>query len=122
MSAIPFSMSAYAGLGTVKGLVRIDGMDLVLEFQVKDVVLGALKSGPKEVRVPLDQVVSMSLDEGWFNTTLRVQANSLKTWAGFPESDMGRVALSLTRDDRPAARNLVATVFPEKHPVDGDFA
>ena len=52
MTAIPFSTSTYGGLGAIRGLMRVEGGALVLEFQVKDTVLGILKSSPKEVRAP----------------------------------------------------------------------
>jgi len=122
MTAIPFSAKAYGGFGAVKGLIRAEGGALVLEYQVKDAVLGVLTSSPKEVRVPLDQVVSMVLDEGWFNTRLRIQSSRLCTWAGFPDSDMGRVELNLDRADRDNARALIARVQPKQHPIDQDLA
>lgn len=119
MTAIPFTMEAYGGFGSLSGLLKLEGATLILEFQSK--VLGMVRSEPKEVRVPLDHVASMILDEGWFTTKLRIQATSLSVWAGFPESEKGRVVLSLDRSDRPAARDLVALVQPKKAPFDPDF-
>lgn len=120
MTAIPFKSQAYAGFGSINGLLRLDGAALVLEFQTK--VLGIVKASPKEVRVPLDQIASITLEEGWFSTSLRIQATNLTVWSSFPESDMGRVVLGVEHHDREAARSLVAAVEPKKHPVDRDFA
>lgn len=121
MTAIPFNTQAYAGFGSINGLLRLEGAALVLEFQTK--VMGIVKVDPKEVRVPLEQVASITLEEGWFrSTTLRIQATSLTVWSGFPESDMGRVVLSIDHRDRDAARALVAAVQPKASPVDPDFA
>lgn len=120
MTAIPFTTQAYGGFGSINGLMRLDGAALVLEFQTK--VLGVVKASPKEVRVPLDQIAAITLEEGWFSTTLRIQATSLTVWSGFPESDMGRVVLSLDQSERENARALIASVEPKKHPIDPDFA
>ena len=104
------------------GLVRVEHNVLVLEYQVKDGFLGVIKSGPKELRVPSDQISHMWLEEGLFGTALRIQAASLKTWASFPETEKGEVKLSLRRADRPAARELVNLLCPQKASLPDDFA
>ncbi len=122
MQTLSFTVSALGGFGSVSGLLSLDPGELVLEFQMKDSVLGVIKTAPTEVRVPLEQLVRATLKEGWFSTTLELQARSLRAWGKFPENDMGRIRLSLEKSDREAARELVALLNPYKTPIDTEFA
>lgn len=106
-------MDTYLGLGSVRGLIRCEAGALILEYRVRDSVVGFIRSNPREVRLPLDQICSIHLEEGFFGTSLVIQTSTLRTWQDFPGSDQGRVRLGLSKVDRPAARALIAAATPK---------
>jgi hypothetical protein len=64
---------------------------------------------PQEVRIPLDDITSLSYGWGWgkppFSIDLKVRR--LAALAGTPGSQLGQVRLYIPRDDRDLARQLV---------------
>ena len=86
---VPFSIGElYGGLAKADGILHFDGRELVLEFQVKDDVVGYVSSGVKTVVVPLPEIVSLKLTTGWFGLTnlLELRAGNLFTLRNVPRS------------------------------------
>jgi hypothetical protein len=113
MNTVPFSVELYGGLGQCDGLVRDDGKFLALEFQVKDSIAGLVRSNLREVRVPLQDLVSVTLRRGWLGTKIIVQAAHLETLKDVPGMNQGRIELSVARKDRHAAERLVDGLHTE---------
>jgi hypothetical protein len=111
MNAVPFKYDElYGGLADCQGLIRLDGKDLCLEFQVKDSIVGVLKSDVKQVRIPIRELSAVRLERSWFGlvTRLAIQANRLEPVQEIPGINQGRLVLGVARRDRPAAERLVA--------------
>jgi hypothetical protein len=121
MNMVPFTIGdLYGGLGECHGLLRDDGDHLAFEFQTQDSLAGIIRSNVKEVRVPLKELVSVTLTKGWLGTTwlgvtIVIQAARLETLKDVPGMNQGRVELSIARKDRDAAERLVADLHePDK--------
>ena len=114
MNTVPFTIGdLYGGLGECHGLLRDEGEYLCFEFQTKDSVAGIFKSGVKNVRVALKDLVSVTLTKGWLGTSwlgvkIVIQAARLETLMDVPRMSQGRVELSIARKDRELAEKLVA--------------
>ncbi len=117
MNAVPFSIEVFGGLGECHGILRDEGTHLTFEFQVTDAVAGFLKSGVKEVRVPLEDLISVSLRKGWFRTKIIVQAARMEVLQDLPGMTQGRVELSIERPYRDAAQNLVTGLYQDGPPL-----
>jgi serine/threonine protein kinase len=101
------------------GLLRRDGDALILEFESKK--KGVWKwikaagfdvpDGPHEVRIPLDEVASLSYGWGWGKPpcSLLLQVKRLAVLAGTP-SRQGQVQLFISHEDRDEARRLVKSI------------
>jgi len=111
MHSIPFSISVYESLGEAEGLIRFDEESLKLEFEVKDSIVGILKSDLKEIRIPLSDLESIELRKSWFSTSLVIQASSLRTTRQIPGSDQGRMTLSIARRHRADAAKMLSHVL-----------
>src|SRR5262245_60903702 len=115
MNMVPFTIGdLYGGFGECHGLLRDEGEQLCFEFQTKDSLAGLIKSRVREVRVPVKELVSVTLPKGWLGrswlgVTMVIQATRLKTLKDVPGTTQGRVELSIARKDRDAAEQLVAT-------------
>jgi len=111
MHAVPYHYDElYGGLADCQGLIRVDGKDLCLEFQVKDSVIGALKSSVKEVRIAIRELSSARLERRWFGLVnkLLIQASRLEPVKDVPGMNQGRIILGIARRDRLAAEQLIA--------------
>ena len=119
MNSVPFTLSElYGGLATCDGLLRDEGEKIVLEFQVKDAVAGFIKSGVREVRVPLKDLVSVTLTKGWLGTSwlgvkIVIQAARMELLKDVPGASQGRVELHIARKDRDLAERFVADLHEQ---------
>jgi hypothetical protein len=111
MLAVPFHYDElYGGLANCQGLIRLDGKDLCLEFQVKDNVVGVLKSKVQQARIAVRELSSVRLERRWFGLVnrLSIQVSRLEPVQDVPGLSQGRLVLGIARRDRWAAERLVA--------------
>jgi hypothetical protein len=107
---VPFHFDAYGGFGTVQGLARLDEQGLELQFSTSDALFGVLKSGTRSLRIPLDALLSVRYTAGWFwlMPAIELRVRDVTALKGLPESDQGRVSLSLKFRDRHDGRAFAA--------------
>jgi hypothetical protein len=110
MDVIPFQFDAYGGWGKVQGLARLDEHGLELQFSTSDAMFGVLKTGQRSLRVPLEDLLSVRFGAGWFwlFPYIELRVRDLATLKDLPESDQGRVRLSLSLGDRHDGRAFAA--------------
>ena len=68
MNVVPFKFQTrgfYDFVAEGRGLLKDEGDYLTLEFQQQDVWLGIFKSAVQSIRVPVNEVVSLELTNGW---------------------------------------------------------
>jgi hypothetical protein len=108
----------YQGFAKGHGLIHDEGDCLCLEFQVQDAVVGLIKGGIKQVRIPLAELASVALERKWFglSTFLVIQCARMEAVKDIPGTEQGRLVLGIARKDREAAAKLVAELHvPEEH-------
>jgi hypothetical protein len=100
----------YQGFAKGHGLIHDEGDCLCLEYQVEDQVIGLVKSGIKQVRIPLADLASVSLERRWFglSTYLVIQVTRMQAVKDVPGMEQGRLVLGIARKDREAAAKFVA--------------
>lgn len=111
MDSAPLRFSlpnVYEGLGLGTGIATANAEGLRLEFEVKDGFVGVLRSGVRNVSIPMDELYSVNLKQGWFTTKLFVRTRSMATLQSIPGADGAQVELRIARKDRTAARTLVS--------------
>ena len=122
MNSVPFTLSElYGGLATCEGLLRDEGKEIALEFQIKDAVAGFIKSGVREVRVPLKDLVSVTLTKGWLGTSwlgvkIVIQTARMELLKDVPGASQGRIELHIARKDRDLAERFVADLHEQDGP------
>ncbi len=70
------------GMREVHGIARLEPGRLVLEFRTH--LLGLVRTGLKEVRIPLRDIVEFSFDYRIIYSLIRLRTRSLKTIDGIP--------------------------------------
>jgi len=113
MNTVPFTLdNVWAGFGEGEGLLHDEGKQLRLEFQIKDALLGTLKSGVKQITIPFDDLVSVTLTKGWLGASwlgvkIVIQTRSLEMLKDVPGASQGRVELCVARKNVAAAEKFV---------------
>jgi hypothetical protein len=113
MNTVPVDLGdMYQGFASGHGLIRDEGNHVCLEFQVQDAVVGLIKSGINEVRIPLADIASVALERTWFGlgTKLVIQLARMEPLKDVPGITQGRLVLGVARKDRDAAAAFVAAL------------
>ncbi len=109
MTSLPFKITGVlTDFADSEGIARLDSDGLVLEFQIKDNVLGLLKSAPREVRIPFGDLAEASFKRGFFSGAIRLRARRLTILASIPGSNASELILTCKRRDRPVAQDLAS--------------
>ena len=111
-TVVPFSFpDVYQGLASGGGIATATIAGLTLEFQVKDGFVGMIKSDIHKIAIPIGDLHSVTLKQGWFRNRLFVRVRNMKTLADVPGSDTGQVELRVARKDESTARALVSILM-----------
>ncbi|MHB8955259.1 MAG: serine/threonine-protein kinase [Pirellulaceae bacterium] len=117
---VPFTIGdVYGGLARADGILRFDGRELVLEFQVTDDLVGYVTSGVKTVRVPVSDIISLRPVTGWFGwkPALELRTDRLPTLGEVPGHEKGMVRLQIARSDVELAQQFVDAVQETMEPT-----
>ena len=110
--SLPFFIAnVYEGLATAHGIARITHAGLTLEFQVKDGFVGVLKTGVREVQIPIDELQLLELRKGWLKTRLLIRTRRMAVLNRIPGNHAGGIELGVARQDRPIAEALVSVLM-----------
>ena len=121
MNAVPFHFpELYGGLADSEGLLSITSVSLVLEFQIKDGLIGALKSKVKRVELNFDQVDEVRLRSNFLRTDLTIVVSSMRLVEDIPSAKKGQVQVNFPRSHRREAAALAreASVQVSQHKID----
>lgn len=69
----------YGGMAEITGLIRKDSNVLVVEYQVKDDVLGMFHSDVKVLNLPFNHIQSIEVVKKWFVCDFEIYLNRLPT-------------------------------------------
>ena len=106
--------SQTGGFKTVNGMVKVSRAGIVVEFEAK--IFGLMRTGIKEVRIPLGEIEEARVGRKFFKHTLEIWLNNFKTLSEIPNRD-GRIVLQISKDDRPRAEEaarVLRTALSEK--------
>jgi len=101
---VPFK--AESGLSQFDGMGKFSPAGIVLEFESK--FLGFIKSGVKENRIALDEILDVKFRKGFFKmgAKIEIRLKSFTRLAELPNND-GKITLKIKRDDFEIAREAV---------------
>ncbi len=98
MDSIPVRFpEIYEGFADAEGVLRISPDALTLEYQVKDSLLGVVKSGVNTAVIPFDRIDEVDFRSNLFRTVLNVRVSSMQTVEDVPGSKQGKVSLKIPR-------------------------
>lgn len=101
---VPFKTES--GLSQFDGMGKFSPAGIVLEFESK--FLGFIKSGVKENRIALDEILDVKFRKGFFKigAKIEIRLKSFTQLAELPNKD-GKITLKIKRDDFEVAKEAV---------------
>ncbi len=101
--------NVYAGLASGYGLMRGFETCLELEFEIRDSVVSH-KWATAKVQVPLENVTSIRLHQGWLYHHIDVQCDQIEIVSRIPSSKQGSFRVYLKKHNLEVAAQLVQRV------------
>jgi hypothetical protein len=101
---------SFGGLAETSGILSLEGDSLVLEFEMKDALMGVIRTGPRTVRLPVTDLAEVGLRLGWFQQRLVLRSRNLRVFADLPGRDGAELVLYCRRRDRVTMQHVYAAV------------
>lgn len=102
--SVPFKTES--GLSQIDGMGKFSPAGIVLEFESK--FLGLIKSGIRENRIALDEILDLKFRKGLFKygVKIEIRLKSFTRLIEFPNQD-GKITLKIKREDFELAKEAV---------------
>ena len=105
MTSLPFKIrGVFTGLVDVEGIARLENQELCLEFRMA--VLTRLKTNPKEIRIPLDEMEEAVFKNRFCLGFLVLRARRLDSFKDVPGNSTGELRLRCRREHWETAKEL----------------
>jgi hypothetical protein len=103
------SADVLGGMGVCHGGLRLSprAATLVVEWQVKDGLLGVVKSGVKSRTLQIGEITGAAYKAGVIGGKVTLRAHSMSSVADIPGAEGNTLTLSIPRRHRTAAKALV---------------
>lgn len=103
---------AFQGFADVQGMLVFDGRDLRIDFQTADALFGVLRSGPKQLEVPLASIDAVRTGAGWFwlMPYIELEINDFRLMTQLPGAQDGSWRLRVRWRDRQALRRFASAL------------
>ena len=114
LEPVPFTIENEASLGLTEtqGLLSCDGQHLVIEHRTADTVVGIVKSGSKEIAIPLLEIRSLRFEKKYlgFSNVIVLTALNQRCIDPLMDSKQGRLEMKVRRRDRELAETFCLEV------------
>jgi len=107
MTSLPFKIrGAFTGIVDVEGIARLENQTLCLEFRMA--VFTHLKTNPKEIRIPLEELEEAVFKNRFCLGFLVLRARRLDSFKDVPGNATGELRLRCRREHWETARELAS--------------
>jgi hypothetical protein len=111
MRALPFyDDELNAGFMKMEGILRVENGKLNFEFQKKDGVLEAIKSGIKSISIDLNDIDLVEYKKKLFGGRLILHGKRATVFEALPGNDLTTRTLKVKRAHRDIAANIASNV------------
>ena len=107
--SISFSFpETYGGLAEADGIARFDGRNLIVQFEIRDIVFGVVTSGVQEIILPVEEIATVHFKRGWFGG--RISIRSHRVVEEIPQQRGGEFTLIVKRKHRDEGEEFVSAL------------
>jgi hypothetical protein len=109
MYSVPVRCDGDSGIGELKGVLRVDGRQLSLQYQTADPIMHEFRTAPVELGLPAQIIEQAAFHPGflWLFPRIELRVSDFKAFAALPTPEAGRLRLRLRFGDRGNARKIV---------------
>jgi len=108
-NSIPFTIPEINhGFQEASGLMKLTKEGIELEFEVKDAILGVIKSGIKNVIIPYSKLESIEYKKGWFSSKIILNGTSMRVFEEVPGTDVATCTIKVKRKHREEGHSLAS--------------
>lgn len=100
----------FGGMAETHGLARLEKDILILEFETRDSVIGMIRSGLKEVKVPVKDISAVRFEKKMFKTQLTVQGARMRSFKNVPGNKAGEIRLLFDKNARESSTRLATAL------------
>ena len=108
--SVPFKVGQYEGFATSEGIVFFHENSIVVQYETKDAVFGVVKSGLKEIEIPLDVVEEVTFDAGLFRKKLTIVVSDMDYCVDVPGGNGNRISLPIKKKYADSAEDFVQAI------------
>lgn len=105
-----FKMDVYQGLAEANGILSVKEQGVFIEFEVKDSLVGVIKSGVKKVMIPFGEIISVEVKSNVFISRMTIRVGRMGLLDGFPNSERGEVKITFKRRDKATAFEIESRI------------
>ena len=99
--SIPFRITdLFSGFAEARGLMRVAEEGIRLEYQVKDALIGMMKSSIRELLIPYEEIESIVFRRRWWRRSIEIRTKSLRIPASIPGQSGSSITIRVQRRDR----------------------
>ena len=109
--SVPFKVDQFEGFATSRGIVFLFEDAIVVQYETKDAVIGIVKSGLKEIEIPLDAVEEVTFNAGLFRNKLTIVVNDMDYCVDIPGGDGNRISLPIKKKYADNAEEFVQAIL-----------
>ena len=109
MYSVPVQIDSHHGIGELKGVLRFDGQQLVLQFQLADTIRGDFRNAPVELPLAIDNIAAARYGAGflWLRPWIELRMSDIGAVVALPAEEAGRLRMRVPGADRRDARKIV---------------
>lgn len=96
----------YAGLAELNGLIRMEKDSLVLEYNLKDDVVGVFNSELKVLKIPFHAIEEIRAEKKWFSARFELSLNRLPNSDKTLSIDGNAIKFIIKKRDFEKAKSL----------------
>ena len=96
------------GFQQAEGLFKLGKNHIELEFEVRDSILGIIKSGVKDLSISFSDLKSITFKKGWFSAKIILEGTSMKVFNDLPGTELATCILKIKRKYREDAEDVIS--------------
>ena len=109
--SVPYKVNnVFQGFAETHGILYLEGEELMIEFQTKDNVVGAIKSDIKNIKVAVADIEEVDFKKSLLGNTLTIRLSKLNVSTQIPKQESGEIKVSVERKNIEAALDFVSSV------------
>lgn len=109
MYSVPVRCEPHGVIGELKGVLRLDGDSLSLQYQIADRIMHEFRSVPVDLNFAPAALVEAKLFGGFLGLapSLELRVTEIQALAALPAQEPGRLRMRVRFSDRGDARRIV---------------